>query len=388
MELNKKNFFWFSGLIFVGVIIVWGVFNFATVLKGASFIWNLLLPFIVGFMIAYVLNIPMDFFRQRVFKKLSPRKAKNLSFVCIIVCSILILSFFFLILIPQFVRSIISLGESIPGRLAIIQKEIEKNPDIVPTIKEQISDITIDWSKISSQIVPIIQKNSGSFLSSAFDSVSSAIQSIVTFFVGLSIAIYLLTNSESAKASFSNIINAIFPKKIISSGSKVATISNKIFRHFIVVQCLECVIVAALLALGLSIAGIKYWLIFSILIGLLSIIPKLGSFIGLFFSVTIIFIEQGWVKVLIFLAIFIVVQLINENFIYSQLMMSTLKIPEIGIMISSIIGGALYGASGAIFFIPIFGVLYTLFKEYVYNRLTQKDIPLKKAGIPGEDELI
>lgn len=388
MKLDKKTWWWCAGLLTFGILMTWAVFHFATVSKGIVYVWKLLVPFLVGIILAYILNIPMQFFKKKVFYKCKPKTAKSLSFLCLTLCVLLVVGFFLLVLIPQFTKSIISLAQSIPGKLKILQAKIEANPDIVPAIKQQLSSVTIDWEKISKTAVPVIQKNSGTFLTTAFNSVGAAVQSLVTFFIGLSLAIYLLMNSESVKAAMHNVLHATLPAKVKAPLGKVVGISDEIFRHFVIVQCLQCVIIAVLMALGLVIVGVKYWLIFSVLIGILSIIPKLGSFIGVIISIIIVFIEQGGTKVLLFLAVFVVVSLINENVIYAKLITSTLKIPEIGIMISSIIGGTLFGASGAILFIPIFGITYTLFKGWVYARLNKKQLAVETPTIKGEDEMI
>lgn len=388
MKMNKKSFCFILALILLAAFIVWAFFNLSTISGGISFIGKLFYPFILGFIIAYILNIPMNFFQNKVFKKMSRRKAKNLSFLCIILLSLLVIAFFALILIPQLTHSIISLVQSMPAKLEVFQQKISQDENIMPLIREKISTISIDWEKISKEVLPIIQKNSGSVLNSAFSTISSAVQSVVTFFISLSIAIYLLTNWESAKASATNIINAYMPNKIKQPTIKFLGISNTIFSHFITLQSLECVIIAVLFAIALPIAGIKYWLIFSILMGILSIIPKFGSLFGLVISSFIILIEQDWVKVLIFIAIAIVISQINENFIYSKLVTSTIGIPEIGIMVASIFGGAFFGAMGAIVFIPLFGIFYTLLKQRTYKNLKEKDIPVQKSNIKNEEDLI
>lgn len=388
MKIGKKSFLFFALLIFFGVAVVWAFLNLSTVFSGLSFVGKLFYPFVMGFIVAYILNIPMQFFQKKVFKKLKPKKAKGLSFLCIIVLTILVLSFFMFILIPQLTSSIISLAQSMPAKLQVLQQKIIGDQDIMPIIREKLSTVTIDWAKIAQQIMPKVQQNSGSILNSIFSTASSAVQAVVTFFISLSIAIYLLTNWEAATAGCTNIANAYVPKKIKHPLGIFLGVSNTVFKHFIVLQSLECVIIAGLFAIALPIAGIKYWLIFAVLIGLLSIIPKFGSIFGLLISVFIIFIEQGWVKVLIFVAIFIVINQINENFIYSKLVTSSIGIPEIGIMVASIFGGAFFGAMGAIVFIPIFAILYTLFKKTTFKRLHNKNIPIQRAQIKGEDDLM
>lgn len=388
MKIDRKNFRWLALLIVFGIAVNWAFTNPKTVSQGLSFVWHLLSPFIVGFIIAFICNIPMQFFQKKVFRAMSPKKAKYMSFVCIIMIALLVIAFFAFVLIPQLVQSIVSLAQSIPEKLQILQKEIAADQNIVPLVKEKLSTITIDWEKISKEILPKIQQNTGGLLTSAFSAAGSAVQAVVNFFISLSLAIYLLMNWESAKAACANIVNAYMPDKMKAPADKLATVSNRIFHHFITVQCLECVIIAALFSIGLLIAGIKYWLIFSVMIGILSIIPRFGSFFGLFISLIIVFIEQGGVKVLIFIAIFIVIDQINENLIYSKLVSNSMGIPEIGIMIAGIFGGAFFGAMGTILFIPIFGIIYTLFREGTQERLRKKNIAVQKSSIPGEDDLI
>ena len=80
------------------------------------------------------------------------------------------------------------------------------------------------------------------------------------------------------------------------------------------------------------------------------------------------------VKALIFVALFLVLQQIEGNFIYPHVVGNSVGLPSIWVLAAVSLGGNLMGIVGMLIFIPIVSVVYALFREVVYLKLKQKGI--------------
>ena len=77
MELNKENMKKIRWLIAFSVLLYLGVQNLDVVLKYAKIVWGLLLPFVLGGAMAFVLNVPMAFIERHVFGKAKEKEDRR-----------------------------------------------------------------------------------------------------------------------------------------------------------------------------------------------------------------------------------------------------------------------------------------------------------------------
>ncbi len=77
MELNKENMKKIRWLIAFSVLLYLGVQNLDVVLKYVKIVWGLLLPFVLGGAMAFVLNVPMAFIERHVFGKAKEKEDRR-----------------------------------------------------------------------------------------------------------------------------------------------------------------------------------------------------------------------------------------------------------------------------------------------------------------------
>ena len=75
-----------------------------------------------------------------------------------------------------------------------------------------------------------------------------------------------------------------------------------------------------------------------------------------------------------FLGLFLILQQIEGNLIYPHVVGSSVGLPAIWVLVAVTLGGNLMGIVGMLIFIPLVSVCYTLFREWVYDRLKRKKI--------------
>ena len=77
VELNKENMKKIRWLIAFSVLLYLGVQNLDVVLKYVKIVWGLLLPFVLGGAMAFVLNVPMAFIERHVFGKAKEKENRR-----------------------------------------------------------------------------------------------------------------------------------------------------------------------------------------------------------------------------------------------------------------------------------------------------------------------
>ena len=78
MDFNKENLKKIRGLILFTVLVLVVLWNYKLVFRGAVFVWNVILPFVLGGVIAFIINIPMGFIEEKIFGKRKKKWAKKI----------------------------------------------------------------------------------------------------------------------------------------------------------------------------------------------------------------------------------------------------------------------------------------------------------------------
>ena len=103
------------------------------------------------------------------------------------------------------------------------------------------------------------------------------------------------------------------------------------------------------------------------------LIPIFGAFIGCAVGCFLIFMVSPK-QAILFIIVFLILQQIEGNLIYPHVVGGSVGLPSIWVLAAVTIGGNLMGIVGMLIFIPLVSVLYTIFREFVYLRLKEKNI--------------
>ena len=152
--------------------------------------------------------------------------------------------------------------------------------------------------------------------------------------------------------------------------------ANARFSGFVSGQLTEAVILGVLCFLGMSLFGMEYALLISVIIGLTNIIPIFGPIIGTVPGALILLMVEP-MKAVWFVVFIVVLQQIESNLIYPKVVGGSIGLPGIWVMFSVLIGGSLFGLPGVLLGVPTFAVIYTLIARAVKKRLHEKKIALR-----------
>ncbi len=384
MNLNRKNLRKVRGLILFTALMVLALMKFDLLCSMAVFLVGIVRPFIIGGMIAFVINIPMSFFENRLFgkekQKARPNKlllkcSRGISLALAYLAVILAVTLVLVTVIPQLAGTIRVLTNKIPAFWDSMISQLEvifaANPELIQLLNEY-EELEIDWKALTDTVVRFLQNGVGSMLGSTFSVASSIISSTVNFFISLIFSIYILAQKERLGNQFDRVLKAYTNHKLYKSTRKVLTLLNRNFSNFITGQCTEAVILGLMFVVSMTIFRFDYAVMIGVLIAFTALIPIVGAFIGCFVGAFLMLVDDP-VKAFWFVVLFIVLQQVEGNLIYPHVVGNSVGLPSIWVLAAVTIGGSLMGILGMLIFIPLLSTVYILLREDV-NRKNHEEI--------------
>ena len=387
MELSRSTMKKLIGLILFTALCFTICQRLDAVGAAITFGISILSPFLIGCALAFILNVLMSFIENKLFsspkiKKRVPSGVRRIISLLLTWISVaVVIALLLLVIAPQLTTTIAGLGVTIQEFLTRVLLWAEEQFSHHPQILEWISSISIDWNSIdwksiASNIMSFLKNGAGDVLSSTISVAKSFVSGIATAFIAFVFSCYLLLQKEKLALQMRKAIYAIFSKDICGKILHICSLSHRVFSSFITGQCLEAVILGAMFFIAMTLLKMPYALLVGCLIAVTALIPIVGAFIGCAVGAFLILMVSP-VQALIFLVMFLVLQQIEGNLIYPQVVGNSVGLPSIWVLAAVSIGGSLMGVVGMLIFIPLVSVLYTLFREFVYRRLKEKGIRVK-----------
>ena len=383
MDLSKKNIKKILGIITFGIVLFTLSQNLSSV---ASFFKGLLAicaPLIVGFCLAFMLNIPMNILENKTFKGLKTSKKKfannMLRPLSLISTVILMLGFIVLLLfiiIPQLHDSIALIIERIPVYYEhlvewvdglVIRFGLDVNTEILHNPKFDINTITSMAEKI------FTFDATSNIVSTTVGVTSSVISAITNLAIGFIIAIYMLAEKEKIGNFVDRILEKVLPKKVHDKFLEICSVASASFSNFITGQFTDAFILAVLCFIGMTIFRFPNAAVISVIIGITALIPVIGPLIGEFVGCFIIFMESP-LKALLFLIFVLILQAIDNNFIYPKIVGKSVGLPGIVVLLAVIIGGNVGGILGILLGVPTASAIYALVIAWLNSKTETVEI--------------
>lgn len=330
-------------------------------------------PFIIGFIIAYLINFILKFYEDRVFKKFIKGSKKSLRGIAVILSYLtasLIFYVFIQFVVPQLVESITGLVNDIPRYLydmkVILEQtlnETDISPEYMTLINDKLTEITNWVLQLVTNLLPIIGGIVMAFASSVWNII-----------LGIIISVYLLVDKEKFFALGKKVVVALFNDKHANIILNLANRTNLTFGKFIGGKIIDSAIIGVLTFIILTIFKMPYSLLISVIIGITNIIPFFGPFIGAIPSaIIILFISP--IKAVWFGVIILVIQQIDGNIIGPKILGDSIGISAFWILFAILVAGKLFGLVGMIIGVPMFALIYSIVKDVIEIRLSKKGLP-------------
>lgn len=380
MEFGREKLKQIRHLMLLAALLVLGIIYSQQVFWGVGFLVRIITPFLAGGAIAFVLNIPMKAFEEKLLGRWRGKGAgsvkRPLCLVLSMVSVLLVLSVVVGTVVPQVASTASEIGKKVPVFMDNVAEELDKLAKNNPELMRQIDKLDleeINWDSLLGNVIDFLRNGAGDVLNSTVSVASGIISGVVNAVIAFIFALYILAQKERLEDQGRRIVSAYLPA---AAGNKLLEICSLLYRNFssfITGQCLEAVILGVMFVIAMSIFGMPYALMVGVLIAFTALIPIVGAFIGCAVGAFVILIDNP-LQALWFVILFLILQQVEGNLIYPHVVGGSVGLPSIWVLAAVSLGGSLMGVVGMLIFIPVVSVIYALFREVVYLKLKQREI--------------
>lgn len=367
-ENKKKLSKWIIGIVATCIVIFLGLQNINVVADSVSWVAGLIMPLILGFAFALILNVPMRFFESHIWSRTKKKGLQKLrrpvSFIISLVLIIGILVGVVWLVIPELVNAVKVI---VQGAIDLVNRFSAMSEAELAELPFGNALMNTDWDKMLDTLQNWLKNQSGTIVNTAVGTIGSLVGGIFDFFISFVFAIYILFSKDKLKAQAKRMIRVWLPKSFGEWAIHAASVASMNFRNFISGQSLEAVILGVLCMIGMWIFGFPYAPMIGALVGVTALIPVVGGFIGAGVGAFMILTVDP-IKAVFFLIFIVVLQQLEGNLIYPRVMGSRVNLPSMWILAAVTVGGGIAGPIGMLLSVPIASTAYVLVKEATDKR--------------------
>lgn len=377
-KLDEKNSQLLK-VILISILVFFAFWYIENVKNGLTVFIAVIQPFLIGFMLAFIINLPMNFFERKVYSKIfKTEKTKKLVPVFSLISSwilfILGIVIFLNVLIPRISKAVTALIERFPLFLDDLIDLLNKNKltkNFADDAQKYINSVY--WNNVLVQVKDYFVGEAGNIFDKTTSIINSVSSTIITIAAATIFSVFVLINKKDLKILANRIIYSLFKRSTADEINKVASLSYSSFASYINSKALSSLILGILVFVGMLILKIPFAAMAAILVAIADFIPYVGPLIATVIMMILIFIESPF-KSLVFLIFLLIAQQVQGSIIYPALAGKTIGLPSIWVIVSIAIGGSLFGIVGMLVSIPIASILYTLMNEKMDKTLAKKEI--------------
>ena len=356
-----------------------------TVMAVGKLVISAATPILVGFVMAYIINILMVFYEKRFFAKTkNPILIKAKIPICMllaILSFILIITMIVGLVVPELTSCIRLLISDIPPAMeTLLSSElfIELAPE---DLYEQLRNI--DWKTLMNDVVKMVSNGLGSTVGAVVSAVSTVASNLVTGVLAFIFAIYFLLGKETLLRQCKRVMKNYMPEKLAKKIYYVTEVVNDSFHRYIVGQFTEAIILGVLCVAGMLVFQFPYAGMIGALIGFTALIPVAGAYIGGAVGFIMI-LTVSPVKALLFILFLLVLQQLEGNLIYPKVVGGSLGLPAIWVLAAVTIGGALLGIMGMLIGVPIAAAIYRLIRDDMRRKEQEQQMQEEQENVIDE----
>lgn len=364
-------------LIAFGVVLYVGLTNFSYVLLLARNFMRMILPILIGAILAFMLSVPINGFEKLIGKlcqktkiKMKKKTVTMTSFLLTILSILFVLAIVFNTVIPEIVTSV-------KGIVVLIQHEW-------PKWALQLKAYDIDTTEIANWVENLdiqhlflgMVNNAGGMLNQIAGTAMSTISTLISFLLAIVVMIYILLSKDELLRQTKKLLYANVKKEHADRVVEVAALARDTYSKFLSGQCIEAMILGGLMFITFSIFGLPYAGLIAILTAVCAFVPFIGAFISCGVGVVLTLLTNP-IQAVVCLIVYLVVQFIENQFIYPRVVGTSVGLSPFWTFIAVLLGGKLFGLVGILFFIPLTAVLYSLIRDNTNRKLADKKVCMK-----------
>ncbi len=367
-------------VVCVGVVLAIGLLHVKQLWSALSALIHTVMPFIVGFAIAFLLlpivkRVETLFGKVLSRKKPHPKLCRMLATIIAYIVMLALMAGFFAILVPQLITSIKSILQYVRSFIDSNRETINQLLLKYEFLSFEGEKLVIAWENVASQAM-----NYTSLLVDNLMAISNSIYTVVfQLFVGMVAAFYLLMDKEKFCAQVKKLCYSLFKPDTCQLLIHWTRKAHRIFAGFLTGKILDSMIIGVICYVCMLIFGIEYPLLISVIVGVTNIIPFFGPLIGAIPCALILLLVNP-LSALWFLVFIVILQQLDGNLIGPFILGDYVGLSPFWIMLSIMIGGGLFGFAGMLLSVPLCALVYAIVQVVMEARLRKRNLPTESES--------
>ncbi len=384
------------GAAALAILLFFIVFRFNGIRSVVKTLINVLMPFIVGAVLAYILKPSCNFIEEKLtafFSKQSSRSASapvhksapmklvpGLSILITMLLGLAVVFSLLILVLPTLLETIYSIVRQIPKSIESASEWLLKYAGDNETLSNYISELSEGFSTsipdwIQSTLIPNIEVLIGNL--------QSGVSGLVTMFsnllMGLIATIYIIGSRKKIAAQAKLINYSIFGKKWSERILDEFRYADRVFSGFINGRLIDSLIIGVICFIGMLLLRLPYAVLISVIVGVTNIIPFFGPYIGAFPSFLLILMVSP-AKAVIFLIFILILQQFDGNILGPRILGNVTGLSSFWVLFAILTFGGLFGFVGMIVGVPVFAVVYDIIRKVVLYGVKQQKLKEEKSA--------
>jgi len=328
-------------------------------------IFSLLIYFIWGFVIAYLLNPLMVY----IEKETKMKRIYSISIIYTLLIGIILLVI--ILVTPNVIKNAVDLFNNMPQ---FADKAYTWSTDYIS--KNELLN-RYDVTSYLNSYLKTFNKDISTYFTPGLQIIINNLMGLSSFFMklmsGIVISIYLLLDKESIIFTLKKFIYSILSESTSIKIINFFKIVNITFEKYFFGKMIDSIIFGIITFIGFVILKIPYALPFSLIISVTNMIPYFGNIIGMIPAVviTIFFNPIKSVEIILFIT---TLSNIDGWFISPKIIGDKVGISPLLIILGIVIGGGLFGIMGMLLGVPVIALIKTLLEDFMNKQLKNKQI--------------
>ena len=329
-----------------------------------TFISTLFAPILIAGFLFYLLNPLVNLLMKIKVKNHQVSRTFAVAIVFLLLIAIIVSALSFLI--PNILNQVEQLIQNMPEYIKSFQRFLTKvlqQKNLPPWIVDLTKDVDINaYTKEIEESLSGFAKNFMMSITSSIGSIIGMVTSVTVTIVTVPFMLfYMLKDGHKLVPT----VTGIFSEKQANRIGELLEKISETISKYISGQAIECLFVGTCTAIGYGIVGVPFALLIGIFAGITNMIPYIGPYIGLL-PALILALSNSVRQTILVIIVCVVVQQIDGNLIYPNVIGKSLDIHPLTIIIILLVAGNLAGLLGMLLAVPVYAVIKVIV-IYIYD---------------------
>lgn len=349
-------------------------------------LWNyfsaIFSPFVLGALLAFILNVPTRFFENRL-GKIKNEKVRRLTAIFLMLLSVAaVIAAVLLLLVPQIEKTVTNLIDQLPDFFQEVERGINDFLAENPELKDMLGledKHSINWGSLVETVMDALETSVSGIVSGAMSVVGTLATGVVNLFFSVIFAFYCLCRKETLARQGRKLLYSILREDRADEVVRVLRMTNSVFSNYITGQTIEAVILGLLFVPAMLLLRMPYIPLICVVITITALVPLVGAFAGCILGAFLILVNDP-MQAVVFVIMFLAIQQFEGNVIYPKVVGESIGLPGMWVLLAVAVGGGTMGIIGMFIMVPFASVLYQLLREFAQRRVVARNIPRDKLA--------